>query len=269
MYNLREWFEKKTISEIVALLYRKGSDVIQEISPNDQMFVFGKEHYFHVGESALQCIKIAVLAAGKDFTDIKNILDLPCGHGRVLRMLKVAFPDARITACDLDRDAVDFCARVFGALPVYSEERPDDMQIKDKFDLIWCGSLLTHLNHDRWSEFLNFFNSVLNQGGIIVFTTHGRFSADMIRNGSYTYGLDSIRLKTLLNDYDLTGFGYSDYSHSKNYGISLSSPSYVLSLLEKISDFHFLIYNEQGWDEHQDVISCIKDVYKQPLFKNL
>jgi len=256
-HHLKKLFDKKTFK------------IIQEISPKDQMYVFGKAHYFHVGESALKNIKLAILLAGKDFIDIKDILDMPCGHGRVLRMLRAAFPKSQITACDLDRDAVDFCAKTFDANPVYSEEHPDKIQIKDKFDLIWCGSLLTHLNLDRWCEFLNFFNSILKQGGILIFTTHGRFSADMIRCGRFTYGLDPVRLKTLLNEYDRNGFGYSNYAQTDNYGISLSSPSYVLSMLEKIPNFYFLMYNEQGWDEHQDVIACIKRDYKQPIFKNI
>ena len=67
-------------------------DVIQEISPNDGMYQGGnKDHYFSVGRSALRNIKLAMAAAGKNPTDMKNILDLPSGHGRVLRFLKAFF----------------------------------------------------------------------------------------------------------------------------------------------------------------------------------
>lgn len=159
IYKLKELFEQKT------------TNVVVDISPNDSMYM-NEEHYFSVGHSALQCIKLAMLAANKESFD--KILDLPCGYGRVLRMLKAAFPNAKLTACDLDRDAVDYCASVFGTTSVYSNKQPDKILFEDKFDLIWCGSLLTHLNSNYWESFLNLFNSLLYPGNILVFSTHGR-----------------------------------------------------------------------------------------------
>ena len=41
----------------------------------------------------------------------ESILDFGCGFGRVLRMLKAAYPEARLTAADVKREGVDFCAR--------------------------------------------------------------------------------------------------------------------------------------------------------------
>ena len=138
------------------------------------MFQGNKGHFFHVGQSAMQCIKLAILASGKEFTAITKILDLPCGYGRVMRMLKSAFPEARLTGCDLLHDGVDFCAQVFGATPLYSDKSIENVEPKGKFDLIWCGSFLTHLDAVRWPKFIEFFNEVLEPGGILIFTTHGR-----------------------------------------------------------------------------------------------
>ena len=56
-------------------------------------------------------------------TEVRKILDLPCGYGRVLRMIHAAFPRATIHACNLNKDAVDFCAATFGAIPVYSSTK--------------------------------------------------------------------------------------------------------------------------------------------------
>src|SRR6185369_2876695 len=116
--------------------------MIEEISPHDPMFTANSAgHYFDVSRSALSCIKLALLAADK--TQVQRILDLPCGYGRVLRRLKAAFPQAVLTACDRDQDAVDFCALTFGATPVYSYDDHDSLIRSGTFDLIWCGSLLT------------------------------------------------------------------------------------------------------------------------------
>src|SRR4026209_2499520 len=98
-------------------------DVIDEISPNDVMYRSSPpERYWELGEAAVQAIRLSLQAAKRP--DPTNILDLPSGHGRVLRTLKAAYPDARLTACDIDPDAIEFCARVLGATPIQSHADP-------------------------------------------------------------------------------------------------------------------------------------------------
>jgi len=225
------------------------------------MYAGNVTHYFGVGQSALDCIRLALRASGREPSKVKSILDLPCGHGRVLRALKASFPDARLTACDLNRDGVEFCEKVFGATPVYSRPKVEDISIRDTFDLIWCGSLLTHLDDTYWKDFLNLFTSVLSFGGILVFSTHGRKVIENIVSGESTYGLGEAELSYLLDEYGRKGFGYIDYKTSSNYGISVSSPSFVLSMIEKMSDLRILSFIEKGWDDHQDVVCCVKDPY--------
>src|SRR6476620_8602013 len=99
------------------LVFRE-SNVIRTISPDEEMPIQDIEIYFSAGRSAVACINLAMHAAQKSASDVTRILDLPCGHGRILRYLKAAFPEAEITACDIRRDAVDFCASTFGAVPV-------------------------------------------------------------------------------------------------------------------------------------------------------
>ena len=77
------------------------------LAPGDEMII-DERQYFNVGRSALECIDICLRAAQMGVFDVKRILDLPCGHGRVLRYLRAAFPEAEITACDILRDGVDF-----------------------------------------------------------------------------------------------------------------------------------------------------------------
>ena len=85
---------------------------------------------------------------------MSEILDLPCGHGRVMRWLRATFPKASLTACDIDGDGVSFCAETFGARPALSSTDPEDL-VLGTFDLIWCGSLLTHLRPGDWDRWLS------------------------------------------------------------------------------------------------------------------
>ena len=250
--------QKIKVHELKELFEQEASNVIEDISPEDIQYKANpdRSYYFSAGQSALRCIKLAMLAAGKE--GFKSILDLPCGHGRVLRTLKAAFPESQLVACDIDRGAVDFCAKVIGAAPVYSEPHPEQIRITAKFELIWCGSLLTHLNAARWTGFLSLFNSLLEPGGILVFTTHGRYVSERLQSGNFSYGLTQNVIDEITKDYRRDGFGYGDYPNQSNYGISLSYPPWVCAQLEEYPNLQLLNYTERGWNRHQDVIACIR-----------
>ena len=234
----------------------------EEISPRDGMLVDGDtSHYFAVGRSALHCIKVSMLAAGVE--TFANILDLPSGYGRVLRHLHAAFPDAHLTACDIDRDGVDFCAATFGATPVYGHESPGKIDLEGDYDLIWVGSLLTHLDSRRCKAFLELFRANLRRNGRLVLTLHGRAVADRMTKGVSDYGLGAAGMAELLTRYATAGFGYASYpatvsSVGENYGISLTWRCWAYDVIKNAADLRLLGYTEQGWDNHQDVVTLMR-----------
>jgi|CXWL01.1.fsa_nt_gi SAM-dependent methyltransferase len=235
----------------------------REISPRDEMFFGNETHYFAVGESALHCIEAALLAARRKNISIRKILDLPCGHGRVMRFLKKAFPAAALTACDLNRDGVDYCARVFGAVPVLSQEEIEKLSLPEDFDLIWCGSLLTHFPEKDCARFIRGFRRLLRPGGILVFTTHGRQCESGFVTGENKHGLNDQQIAELLVDYRRNGFGYVDYAGQPGYGFSLAHPSFVTANLIQHPAWHLIGYHENGWDKRQDVI-CLQKGFPPP-----
>lgn len=230
--------------------------LIEAISEHDEMFAGDAAHYFGVGRSAMGNVSAALRLAGRE--TCASILDLPCGHGRVMRHLRAAFPAAQITGCDINQSGLEFCAKTFGATAVHSKKRIQEVSIPSRFDLVWCGSLLTHLEEPFWGQFLSFFFEHLNEDGVLLFTTHGRLSAKWIREKTHTYGLDPKELRPLLAAYDGKGFGYAPYPGSPEYGITVSSPSWVLKQIERHPSLRLLLVKEAGWDNHQDVYACIR-----------
>jgi SAM-dependent methyltransferase len=231
--------------------------VAERIGHKDGMFKKGfEEHYFSVGRSALEAVRLAMLAAKR--ADFSRILDLPCGHGRVLRALKGAFPRAQLTACDLNRAGVDFCVENFGASGDYSDAEPAKIALKGPYDLIWSGSLLTHLSEGPYVEFLGLFARLLEPGGVFVATTHGRHVAARLRAGTHTYKLAPEALPGVVAQYDATGFGYADYPAGSGYGISVNSPEWLLRKLSEVPGLRVAMFSENLWDGHQDVVACVK-----------
>jgi SAM-dependent methyltransferase len=230
-------------------------DVIKEISPLDVMYKSDPGRYFLLGGQALETIERFRELTGS--SPIKTVLDLPSGHGRVLRFLRAAYPDATITACDLDKDGVDFCARCFDAQPLYSAVDLGALPIEGTYDLIWCGSLLTHIHADQWRALLRVFSEHLSSSGLLVFTTHGRTHANRLRSGQTTLGLSPWAAAALVSDFERFGFGYQNYVNQTGYGISLASPSWVCLQVTKTNGLRLACYQEQGWAESQDAIACL------------
>jgi SAM-dependent methyltransferase len=247
--------------------------VIKDIAPDDDMHALSVEAanpnlYFDIGRQAL----VECIAPALDLTyrqRFRRILDMPCGYGRVLRYLRAAFPESEIVACDIQRKGVDFCAATFGATPVYSSEDPQAIELSGEFDLIWCGSLLTHLDAGRWEAFLDLFESALARGGILVFTTHGRHVAFRLRTGLHSPvgWLGEEGAARLLDDYDASGFGYREYSNwdqdfegqTETYGWTLSAPAWVTGEVTKRLGWRLVSYRERAWTDFQDVVACLRE----------
>jgi SAM-dependent methyltransferase len=229
---------------------------IQRISEKDDMFAGNADHYFDVGRSAMWNV-IAALNVARCGVP-RRILDFASGYGRVLRYLRAKFPEAETVACDVDADRVEFCVQEFGATGIVSNPEPDAVPLDGTFDLIWCGSLMTHLDSHRWMQFLRMFQEHLSPGGIMLFTTHGRRCAGWLESGRANYGLPSVEIPGLLAEYHTVGFGYRNYESFSDYGVSLSAPSWVAKRVTDCRQVRLGYFLEFGWDEHQDVIGCIK-----------
>jgi SAM-dependent methyltransferase len=245
-----------------------------EISPNDMMFDTSK-HYVEVILSAL---KLLDCAAGKGFIPAagpRTILDLPCGYGRVARGLRSQFPDADMAVCDIDRDAVDFCARKFKATGVYGTKDFERMEVGRSFDLIWVGSLVTHFSADQTIKFTRCMMRHLSEGGLLILTTlagavHVPFAAldkvqsayrknkilrkdfiKMIKDWKMKYNI----LSNMHRQVGTSGYGYEDDPRfpGTGYGHSLISRRWIEGILAG-EGYSIVDYVERAWDNYQDVI---------------
>lgn len=232
--------------------------VDRTIAPRDGMVAPElPEQYFDLGHRALELIRFSADLCDKPH--YPDILDLPCGHGRVLRWLRAHYGYAKITACDLDRDGVDFCAQQFGALPVYSHPDLHQLPFKSQFDLIWVGSLVTHLRQDRWIATLDCLVNWVRECGVIVFTTQGRTVSSLLARGHRNVA-ENIDKASLLADFARDGFAYQRYFESnaeEDYGLALTSPEWLMRTLQRYPDIIMRAYLEEAWGM-QDVVILYK-----------
>ena len=239
----------------LARLYERylNAAVDETLSPTDTM---KDQWYMPVGRSAAAVVYSACVTGWVN--DIKSVLDLPCGHGRVLRHLVKLFPDASFDACDLDRDGVEFCASQFGANPIHSKEELSEVDFEKTYDLIWVGSLFTHTTQERTRRWLRHLAQFLAPNGIVVATFHGRYSAE--KGGEFGY-IEPSRWEGIRAEYESSGYGYSDYPPKAghdymngSYGVSLSGPDVIVRDVVQIPGVRIFSYTERGWAGHQDVL---------------
>ena len=243
-----------TLSETDRELVKKVSG---KIYFNDTMYAGDAAHYYKVGLSAINCINEALQRAR--LTEVQKILDLPCGGGRVLRFLVRRFPEGEITACEIQRGPVRFCARAFGARPAYSSVNLDEVSLGKKFDLIWCGSLATHLTEPGIVALLRLFCRHLTPGGMVLFTTHGDFVFHRIPRREFEYLLGEEQIDRIGIDYPKTGYGFEGYDGQENWGVSLTSPEWIREHIRELGGLREVYFKERGWDDHQDVFGFVRE----------
>lgn len=205
-------------------------------------------HYLRAGLSALDSIQQAAGSAPP-----RTVLDFGCGYGRVLRVFKAAWPGASLTACDLMPDGLAFCMEHFDVCGFRSKVEPVMPDLAHRFDLIWAGSVVTHLPADKVRGFIRLWRDLLNPGGKMVFTSHGTLVHERLVNGSMSYDLANDSIVAVIRDYEVSGFGYADYPQTTGYGVSLNSESWLRKVADETGGLQFVSFLPHHWDNHQDV----------------
>lgn len=223
------------------------------IHSNDGMYFPQRAvHYLSAGLSAIRCIERVLEQSGKT-TGISRILDLPCGYGRVLRFLRARFPDAKVTVSEIDPEALRFCESEFSAQGVLSAKDVNTLDVSSRFDLIWCGSLLTHLNEEAATDLLRWFYDHLLPDGRCVVTTHGQSSVKRLVDKQISYGLSSRSQQELLSGFYESGYGYTDYEQHSGYGIAVVSRDRLMTIARSVGQWDAVAFLDRAWDDHQDV----------------
>jgi hypothetical protein len=154
---------------------------------------------------------------------------------------------------DLDASGVEFCQISFDAIPIFSKIELAEVKLPENLDVIWIGSLFTHLDEDRTTRWLKYLCQHLGNHGVLLATFHGLWSIDQ-QPGSPMINDDA--WKKIVAGYRTTGYGYERYTEFDlgDYGISVSSAAKILEIATTIKGTRVLAYTERGWANNHDVL---------------
>ncbi|MDG4596273.1 MAG: class I SAM-dependent methyltransferase [Candidatus Contendobacter sp.] len=153
-----------------------------QIDDHDEMFKAVVQGYDYARDAYLAYMQsgwrmLSVVRQLADFafgglSNVRSFLEFACGYGRFTRHLVMECPVAHIIVSDIYREAVDWQNRQFGVCGIYSTSLPDEFPLVTSFDMIFVGSLFSHLPEKLFEQWLKKLFSMLNPGGVIVLSVH-------------------------------------------------------------------------------------------------
>lgn len=234
----------------------RSTPVVTTVHADDHMFKHNPklDDYETVGESAMKVIASTLAIAPKEA--IWRILDFGCGHGRVARHMRAMFPTAEMWFSDIDPSCTEFCANTFTGTAVPSYEDLDRTELPSGMDLVWVGSVFTHIDYARMQTLFDKLYGSLGIGGILIATFRGHRTYEIAKQKP-----DQAKLYAkMLEDYEKDGIGYQSYGRQElgDWGLSLSSIEKVVGLGRKHPKARLVGYSEAGWANIHDVGAWIK-----------
>lgn len=203
-------------------------------------------HVAAAGQDAVRNLDAALAAAGRSWGDIRRCLDYGCGYGRVLRWLTGR--GFEIVSADVNAHGVAFCAAEFGTTPFVIPRGREDWALPGSFDLIWVGSVLTHLAADTCEALVVRLAHALNPRGLLVFTTHGELQGDGAQ-----YGRDVHERAAAIQAALAAGeVVFVPTREDPAWGQTFHPRPAVRAALQRLG-LRLLHEAPRGWDAHQDV----------------
>jgi len=228
----------------------EAAELNRTVDPSDDMYASGPEWYWSLGRSGVECVLQGL--AVTPLSSVGSVLDLACNWGRTGRHLHAAFPDATIWYSDINEQAAEFCAREFSGKSIIASSELTETPLP-QLDVMWIGSLFTHLTETKTRTWLAYLAEHLNHHGILVATFHGRRTAEIFKNQfpelvSQTWPVAQE-----------SGWGYVPYdSADPEWGFSMNTVVRLAEIATDIPGVRIAGLVEAGWDGNHDVLTLLR-----------
>ncbi len=228
--------------------------------------------YRRVGEGAADLAGAGLAAAGRELGEVRSLLDFGCGYGRVTRVFAQRLAPEKIAVFDVDPAAAAFCGAEFGvqALSFAGESWDWSTVPFGRYDWIWVGSVLTHLDEPYTRETLALLISLLEPGGVLVFTTHGDEALRRCGEPGFLDARIHREREKIRRDYAARGFHFTpltrrelaalpfEFRRGAQFGYTWMSEAYTRALAAELSQGRLEVkgYRPAGWEGYQDAVFC-------------
>ncbi len=210
--------------------------------------------YIVSGREPVAHMEAALARAGRSWATVAEYLDYGGGYGRALRWIAAEHPAVHTSIAEVNVQAARFVAREFGSDALVVQPHQVVPHFPRSYDLIWVGSVMTHLDENDGRTLLTALANALGPNGVLVFTTHGHISPEWLPH----YGPDTTAradeiAAALVRDRIFFVPGVA----GRNYPQTFHAPAAVRALIASVTPrLELLSHAPRGWGNHQDVWSC-------------
>ena len=173
--------------------------------PRDYYAGYGtnEEEYFNSGNEDVKIMDKHLIANGYDKRHGQVALDLGCGSARMLRNLNKYFKESELWGLDINANLIYWCKENIGDTANFATSTliPHLFFESNYFDLIYCGSVFTHID-DLAEAWLLEVRRVLKKGGVFYVTIHDENTVKMLDNEykNHTFAKYLDQNKTYVNN---------------------------------------------------------------------
>lgn len=126
------------------------------------------------GELSVKDIQTALNLVGKRLADCQQILDFGCGSGRILAWMSSIVAPERLWGVDIDAEAIAWLrAHLPGVNVQVNQPLPPLPFADEKFDLVYCHSVFTHLDEHYQDAWLEELRRVTQPNAILILSFSG------------------------------------------------------------------------------------------------
>jgi len=255
---------RRLMTEVLA---RHGVDAAQlniAVSKYDVMFQFLAEQFGRKGESIDRAL-VKYLRSGLhmqqvleqfvrrkfgSFASISSMLDFASGYGRLTRFLIRELDPSKIWVSDIKAHSVEFQHAHFGVNGFPSTLDPEALAAPSQFDLVFVGSLFSHLPEDTFERWLRRLWEFLMPTGLLVFSTN---NADLLPAADRALTFISTSEENIVCTADRA-------LDPQQYGSTFVTEDYMAELFARLTPkpHGYARYAKGLWDR-QDVYAISRD----------
>ena len=129
--------------------------------------------YLNSGKRTMDIVRQIVTHFFSGFDGVNRFLEFACGYGRFTRFLVQEMSREKIWTSDILSDAVAWQRQYLATNCIASTADPKDFQCQEKFNVIFAGSLFSHLPDSLFTAWLWTLCQLLTEDGVLVFSVHG------------------------------------------------------------------------------------------------
>ncbi len=195
--------------------------------------------------------------SGRSIERNKNYLDFGCSSGRVVRVLKAAYPESNWFGCDPITDAIEWAKENLEGIKFFNSSQVPPLPYDDnQFSMVYAISIWSHFSEKAAMSWFKEVHRIIEPSGLLIFSTHGL-------NTLKYYHQNRLKPETEIQELSETlinlGYCYEDvFRYSGDYGLDCSDwgscyllPEWILKNL--LNNWKLLLYQVGRAELNQDV----------------